>query len=89
MRRGAATGEAAGGQAEGRQVSAAVPTAAPLQSLIGSRILALREQRVMFDSDLADLYGVQTEVPVQAVKRNLARFPADFSFSFRSRSSRL
>ena len=58
----------------------AAPTAAPLQSLIGSRILALREQRVMLDSDLADLYGVQTKVLVQAVKRNLARFPTDFMF---------
>jgi len=32
----------------------------------------------MLDADLADLYGVQTKVLVQAVKRNLARFPADF-----------
>ena len=54
--------------------------AAPLQSLIGGRILALREQRVMLDADLAELYGVQTKVLVQAVKRNLARFPQDFMF---------
>lgn len=52
----------------------------PLQSLIGGRILALREQRVMLDADLAELYGVQTKVLVQAVKRNLARFPQDFMF---------
>jgi hypothetical protein len=51
---------------------------APLQSLIGGRILALREQRVKLDADLADLYGVQTKVLVQAVKRNLARFSQDF-----------
>jgi hypothetical protein len=51
-----------------------------LQPLIGSRILTLREQRVMLDADLAELYGVQTKVLVQAVKRNLARFPADFMF---------
>ncbi len=31
---------------------------APLQSLIGGRILLLREQRVMLDADLAELYGV-------------------------------
>jgi hypothetical protein len=49
-------------------------------SLISSRILALREQRVMLDTDLAELYGVQTKVLVQAVKRNLARFPQDFMF---------
>jgi hypothetical protein len=51
-----------------------------LQPLIGSRILLLREQRVMLDADLADLYGVQTKVLVQGVKRNLSRFPADFMF---------
>ena len=51
-----------------------------LQPLIHSRILVLREQRVILDSDLAELYGVQTKVLVQAVKRNLARFPADFMF---------
>ena len=55
-------------------------TVAPLQSLIGGRILFLREQRVMLDADLAELYGVQTKVLVQAVKRNLARFPQDFMF---------
>ncbi len=51
-----------------------------LQPLIGSRILTLREQRVMLDADLAELYGVQTKVLVQAVKRNLSRFPDDFMF---------
>ena len=51
-----------------------------LQPVIQSRILALREQRVMLDADLAQLYGVETRVLVQAVKRNLARFPADFMF---------
>jgi hypothetical protein len=53
---------------------------APLQSIIGGRILLLREQRVMLDADLAELYGVQTKVLVQAVKRNLSRFPVDFMF---------
>lgn len=51
-----------------------------LQPLIGSRILLLREQRVMIDADLAELYGVPTKALVQAVKRNLTRFPADFMF---------
>jgi len=51
-----------------------------LQPLIHSRILSLREQRVMLDADLAQLYGVETRVLVQAVKRNLARFPEDFMF---------
>jgi ORF6N domain len=51
-----------------------------LQPIIGSRILTLREQRVMIDADLAELYGVQTKVLVQGVKRNLSRFPVDFMF---------
>ena len=51
-----------------------------LQPVIQSRILALREQRVMLDADLAQLYSVETRVLVQAVKRNLARFPQDFMF---------
>jgi ORF6N domain len=47
---------------------------------ITSRILLLREQRVMLDADLATLYGVETRVLVQAIKRNAVRFPADFMF---------
>ncbi len=57
-----------------------LPAVPELQPLIGSRMLMLREQRVMIDADLAELYGVATKVLVQAVKRNLARFPADFMF---------
>lgn len=53
---------------------------APMQPHIDSRILALREQRVMLDADLAQLYGVETRVLVQAVKRNIGRFPSDFMF---------
>lgn len=58
-------------------------TTAPLQSLqslIGGRIVLLRDQRAMLDADLAELYGVPTKALVQAVKRNLTRFPADFMF---------
>jgi len=43
-------------------------------------ILSIRGERVMLDSDLAELYGVSTKVLNQAVKRNAARFPADFCF---------
>jgi ORF6N domain len=53
---------------------------APMQALVGSRIQLFREQRVLLDTDLAELYGVETRVLVQAVKRNLGRFPADFMF---------
>jgi hypothetical protein len=51
-----------------------------MQPVIQSRILSLREQRVMLDADLAQLYGVETRALVQAVKRNLTRFPGDFMF---------
>ncbi len=44
------------------------------------RITTVRGMRVMLDADLADLYGVSTKVLVQAVKRNIGRFPRDFMF---------
>jgi ORF6N domain len=47
---------------------------------IEKRILVVRERQVMLDEDLADLYGVETRVLVQQVKRNLKRFPSDFMF---------
>jgi len=43
-------------------------------------ILFIRGQKVMLDSDLAELYGVATKVLIQAVKRNADRFPEDFMF---------
>ncbi len=43
-------------------------------------ILLVRGQKVMLDADLAELYGVETRVLVQAVKRNIERFPEDFMF---------
>jgi hypothetical protein len=43
-------------------------------------ILSIRGEKVMLDSDLAELYGVPTKVLNQAVKRNLNRFPPDFMF---------
>ena len=43
-------------------------------------ILMIRGEKVMMDSDLADLYEVETKVLTQAVKRNLDRFPKDFMF---------
>ena len=48
---------------------------------IAKSILVLRGQRVMLDRDLAVLYGVQTRVLNQAVKRNSDRFPEDFVFT--------
>jgi hypothetical protein len=47
---------------------------------IEKSILWIRGQKVMLDKDLADLYGVEIRVLVQAVKRNEKRFPEDFVF---------
>ena len=48
--------------------------------LILSKIYLIRDQKVMLDSDLALLYGVETKAFNQAVKRNIERFPEDFMF---------
>jgi len=47
---------------------------------IEQRIFLIRGQKVMLDADLAELYGVETRVLNQAVKRNPGRFPKDFLF---------
>ena len=47
---------------------------------IENRILGVRGRQVMLDEDLAGLYGVETRVLIQQVKRNMKRFPADFMF---------
>ena len=48
----------------------------PIESLI----LYLRGQKIMLDADLARLYGVETRIVNQAIKRNIERFPEDFMF---------
>jgi hypothetical protein len=45
-----------------------------------NKIYIIREKKVMIDRDLAELYGVDTKVLNQAIKRNLKRFPDDFMF---------
>ena len=47
---------------------------------VESKIFFIRGKRVMIDSDLAELYDVETKVLNQAVKRNSKRFPEDFMF---------
>lgn len=47
---------------------------------IENRIFVLRQQRVMLSMHLADLYEVEPRVLIQAVKRNIKRFPDDFMF---------
>ncbi len=49
-------------------------------STIESQILTLRGERVILDASLAVLYSVETKALIQAVKRNIDRFPIDFMF---------
>lgn len=48
--------------------------------IISEKIYLIRQQKVMLDSDLAQLYDVETRVINQAVRRNAERFPEDFMF---------
>lgn len=65
-------------------MSALVPV-----EVIENRILSMRGQRVMLSADLAELYGVEPKALVQAVKRNLKRFPEDFMFQLTQDEGRL
>lgn len=57
-----------------------IPTLLP-PPVVAPHILSVRGQRVILDADLAALYGVPTKRFNEAVKRNAARFPADFMFA--------
>ena len=50
------------------------------QEVIENKIFLVRGKKVMFDRDLAVLYGVETKFLNRAVKRNIERFPEDFMF---------
>lgn len=50
------------------------------EELIIRRIVTLREEKILLDLHLAELYGVETRALKQAVKRNAERFPSDFMF---------
>jgi len=52
---------------------------------IERNILLIRGEKVMLDADLAEIYGVETKVLNQAVKRNAIRFPEDFMFQLTER----
>jgi hypothetical protein len=56
---------------------------------VASLIHVVRGQRVMLSNDLADLYGVPAKALVQAVKRNLERFPSDFIFQLTEQDLRI
>jgi hypothetical protein len=48
--------------------------------IISSKIYLIREQKVMLDKDLAELYAVETKQLKRQVRRNMERFPEDFMF---------
>ncbi|WP_396212878.1 ORF6N domain-containing protein, partial [Flavobacterium sp.] len=50
------------------------------EETISNKIYFIRNQKVMIDRDLALLYGIETRVLKQAVRRNINRFPEDFMF---------
>jgi len=50
------------------------------QEVIEKKIYLIRGQKVMLSTHLAELYGVEVRALVQAVKRNIERFPEDFMF---------
>jgi hypothetical protein len=54
---------------------------------IEKKILLIRDEKVILDSDLAELYEVQVKVLNQAVKRNIERFPVDFMFQLTTEES--
>lgn len=50
------------------------------EDILLNKIYEIRGHKVMLDSDLAELYGVETRTLNQAIKRNIERFPEDFMF---------
>jgi len=54
-------------------------TLVPIESIV-RKIIFLRGEKVLLDRDIAELYGVETKVLKQAVRRNIKRFPGDFMF---------
>ncbi|MCK4553698.1 ORF6N domain-containing protein [Candidatus Parcubacteria bacterium] len=59
------------------------------QEIIEGKIFSIRGQKVMLDEDLAELYGVETRVLIQAVRRNKERFPEDFVFQLDKKEDRV
>jgi len=56
-----------------------------MEQKILTRIYVVRGEKIMLDRDLAELYGIETRVLKQAVKRNMERFPKDFMFEMTSK----
>ncbi len=56
---------------------------------ITQSIYSFRGRKVMLDSELSSLYGVETRVLLQAVKRNIERFPDDFMFQLTKKNLKI
>ena len=56
-----------------------------IERKILNRIYVVRNEKVMLDRDLAELYGLETRTLKQAVKRNIERFPKDFMFEMNAK----
>ncbi|WP_462243716.1 ORF6N domain-containing protein [Ferruginibacter sp.] len=56
-----------------------------MEQKILNRIYVVRGEKIMLDRDLAELFGIETRVLKQAVKRNIERFPKDFMFGMTSK----
>lgn len=63
----------------GEEMKALIPV-----EVIEKKILLIRDEKVMLDADLAEIYGVTTKRLNEQVKRNADRFPADFAFQLSS-----
>ena len=55
--------------------------------VVMNKIYLIRGKKVMFDQDLAELYGVETKQLKRAVRRNTTRFPGDFMFELTKKES--
>lgn len=60
----------------------------PIEAITG-KIYLIRGHKVILDRDLAELYGTETRVLTQAVRRNIKRFPGDFMFVLEKREVNL
>ena len=75
--------------AKKQPTSKAVTRSLPLSpQLIERRIFLVRGHKVMLDSELAELYEVETRILNRAVRRNLDRFPDDFMFELTAEETR-
>jgi hypothetical protein len=66
-----------------------MPKSRVLLASVESRILLLRQHKVILDMDLAELYGVSAGRLNEQVKRNRERFPADFMFQLTAKEDRI